>query len=137
MIRLFPDRSAAVLLPITFSWLRDMLPVWHCRFPRVFYLPVQGSVLEKICQKLSFFLPRLNTLHLFNICSRCWPREPHRSSWGNYLTVILTSINVFIWGKALSSCFSLLHPWIKILAGAAVHSQLTLRKPFNFLFSSL
>lgn len=96
-----------------------------------------GECFGENLPKAFFFLPRLNTLHLPNICSRCWPREPHKSSQGDYLTVILTSINVFFSreGNNYCPCSSGLPPWIKIMARSTIYGQVTLRRSLNFCFS--
>lgn len=76
-----------------------------------------GECFGEVLPKLLFPSQRLNKLHLFNICSLRWPREPDKTLWMMTSTDILSSKNVFSCGGNIAngtkSLFSL---WLQVWA---------------------
>lgn len=90
------------------------MPAWHHILSNAFFQPVYRGVFWRKTANASFSLLRLNTLHLLNICSLCWPRKPDKSSLDDYLISILPSKNVFSQkGEHTILALSGLHPELK------------------------
>lgn len=94
-----------------------------------------GECFGEILPKLLFPSHRLNKLHLLNICSLRWPREPDKSSlWMMTSTNILSSKNVFSWGGNIVNGTKFFFSLVATVSSPIGSTTcMTLSKSLNFL----
>lgn len=108
---------------------------------RLLSASLQGSVLEKNCQDSLFPSHRLNKLHLLNICSLCWPREPDKTPWTMTSADVFCLLKMYSAGEGMSQMAwnpgSFLGCNLDKILAPPLTSHVTLSKSLNFLCISV